>query len=148
MACLEPAERNLEEKKPDHPKTALVSPPNSHMLRIRPILKSIYDERNNSRIITSGPSVPRKTVPSLDPNHPHIQLSSDDALLFKSHTLRHPWGIKRFFMDPFQLPVFKKVILDMANAISKRRKYRTCQTEICKPKWSRVMVRPTRLTSN
>ena len=119
MACVEPIERNLEESKPE----PLTSPPvfnsqHNYTLRTRPIPKSINHERANSRTTTTGSSVPRKTVPPLDPNHPHIKFCSDDAFYYKQHTLGHPHRIMKFFTGPFQIPVFKKLIIDIANAIS------------------------------
>ena len=85
MACLEPVERNLLENKPEHPNTTPTSLPNpssqhNYTLRTRPIPRSINKEPTNSRSTTSGASTPNKTVPSLDPNYPHI-LISDGVLI-------------------------------------------------------------------
>lgn len=119
MACVEPIERNLEENKPE----PLTSPPvsksqHNYTLRTRPIPKSINHERANRRTTTIGSSIPRKTVPPLDPNHPHIAFCSDTALVFKSYTLAHPQLLMKFFTGPFQIPIFKNFIKDMAIAIS------------------------------
>lgn len=119
MACVEPIERNLEENKPE----PLTSPPVSigqhkYKLCTRPIPKSINHERANSRITTSGSSTGRKTVPPLDPNYPHIAFCSETALGLKSFTLAHPHRIMKFFTGPFQIPIFKRFIDDMAIAIS------------------------------
>lgn len=153
MACLEPVERNLIENKVEHPKTISSSLPNlsaqhNYTLRTRPTPKPIKKKRTASRSTSSGASAPSSALPSVDLNHPHIQWSSNSALVFKSDALSHPWGIFKFFTPPFQKTVFQKAVIDMTKAISRAPETSIRQTKIRRPKWSRVMRRLTRLTSS
>lgn len=123
MACLEPVERSSLENTPERPNTTATSFPNpstqhNYALRTRPTPKSINNERTNSRSAQPGASTPRRTEPPIDPQHPHIKMSSNDALLFKSDVLRHPWPTFKFFTPPFQNAVFLQAIDDMTEAIS------------------------------
>lgn len=110
MACLEPVERILEEDRPK-PHNTTINSHNQHKftLRTRP-------PKSNSQTSISS-SLARKTTP-LEPAHPHIKMSSDDALIYKADLLRHPLAVTTFFTAPFQTVVFRKVICDMANAIT------------------------------
>lgn len=120
MACLEPVERSSLENEPERPNTTPNSFPNpstqhTYALRTRPIPKSINKTITNRQ---SGASAPSRTVLSLDPKHPHIRWSSNNALAHKSNALSHPWGIFKFFTPPFQNDVFRRAIDDMTAAIS------------------------------
>lgn len=87
MACLEPVERNSLENKPERSNTITTSFPNlssqhTYALRTRPTPKSINKDQTNSRSAQPGASASSRT--SLDPKHPHIRWSSNDALDSKS----------------------------------------------------------------
>ena len=115
MACLEPVERILEEDRPERHKTTLTS----HDQQIfdfrtrppKPISTNTRSAKSNSPLFS-------KPNPSLKPDHPHIKMNSNDALTFKTHTLAQPWKVMKHFTAPFQTPVFRQVIDDMAAAIS------------------------------
>lgn len=113
MACLEPAERILEEDRPERHET---TPPshNQHRFALRPRPPKPIGTNNRS----AKPNLPliSKSNPSLD--HPHIKMNSNDALLFKTHILARPWKVMKYFTAPFQTPVFRQVIDDMAVALS------------------------------
>lgn len=112
MACLEPVERILEEDRPEsHETTVPCHNQQRFALRPRPI-------STNNRSAKSNPPLISKKNPSLEHDHPHIRMNSNDAVLFKSHILARPWKVMKFFTAPFQTPVFRQVIDDMAVALS------------------------------
>ncbi|MCJ1349098.1 hypothetical protein MMC31_007334 [Peltigera leucophlebia] len=113
----------LLENKPERLNTTPTSFPNpstqhNHDLRTRPTPKSKSKGRTNSGSAQPGASAPSRTVPSLDPKHPHILWTSNYALEFKEAALRYPWDIFKFFTPPFQNAVFRRAIVDMTKAIS------------------------------
>ncbi|MCJ1349441.1 hypothetical protein MMC31_007681 [Peltigera leucophlebia] len=123
MACLEPVERSLLENKPERLNTTPTSFPNpstqhNHDLRTRPTPMSKSKGQTNSGSAQPGASASSRTVPSLDPKHPHIRWTSNDALEFKETALSNPWDIFKFFTPLFQNAVFRRAIVDMTEAIS------------------------------
>ncbi len=90
MACIELIERNLKENKPKPLILPLISKSQyNDKLHIRLILKSINYKKVNCQTTTIGFFILRKTVPSLDLNHPHIAFYFDTILMLKSYILAH-----------------------------------------------------------
>ena len=98
MACLEPAERILEEDRPECHEATLSSL-NQHRFAMR--TRPPKPINTNSQTTKSSSSRFCKTTPALEPNHPHIKMSSDDALMYKVFTLVQPWEVMSFFTTPF-----------------------------------------------
>lgn len=144
-ACLEPVATILEEDRPERHKTTLTSHNQRRFaLRTNPP-KPIS---TNTRTTKSSSSLFSKTTPSLERTHPHIKMSSDDALMFKVYTLCQPWEIMNFFTAPFQTPVFRQVIDDMAAAIFTAPETSYMQDRYMIAQMQQGNVEATRLTSS
>lgn len=120
MAYLKLIERNLEKSKPEPLILFFVS--NSqyiYSLCNKPIAKLIKHGQASNQTTIAGFFILCKTILSLDPSHLYVKFCSNNAFDYKHYILVFLLVITKLFTNAFKIFVFKKFVIDIANAISK-----------------------------